>query len=97
MKWIIYGTFQAEELGISKANVEQSLSSTDPEVKRLLGQEGTLGTDMGLPNDFVARAIKHVGNYGEIYEKNIGQPFQLERGINELWTEGGLIYAPPFR
>lgn len=97
VKWIIFGTFQAEELDLSKANVEQAASSTDPEVKRFLGQEGTLGQDMGLPNDFMARVIKHVGNYGEIYKRNIGDPFQLERGSNELWTKGGLLYAPPFR
>lgn len=97
VKWIIYGTFQAEELGISKANLAQSQSNTDPEVRRLLGQEGTLGTDMGLPNDFMARVLTHVGNYGEIYNKNIGEPFELERGLNELWTNDGLIYAPPFR
>ncbi len=97
VKWIIYGTFQAEESDITQANLSQSESSTDPEVKRLLGKEGTLGTDMGLPNDFVARVIKHVGNYGEIYDRNIGKPFQLERGLNKLWTEGGLIYSPPFR
>ena len=52
---------------------------------------------MGLPNDFAARVVKHVGNYGEIYERNIGQPFGLERGPNNLWTEGGLLYSPPFR
>jgi general L-amino acid transport system substrate-binding protein len=66
-------------------------------VKRLLGKEGTLGSDMGLPNDFVAREIKAVGNYGEIYNRNIGQPFKLARGLNNLWTKGGLIYSPPFR
>lgn len=97
VKWIIYGTFQAEELGVTKANLAQSESSPDPEIKRLLGKEGTLGTDMGLPNDFVARVIKHVGNYGEIYDRNIGKPFALERGLNSLWTEDGLIYSPPFR
>lgn len=97
VRWIIYGTFQAEEAGITKDNLAQFQSGTDPEVKRLLGTEGTLGTDMGLPNDFVARVVKHVGNYGEIYQRNIGGPFQLERGSNDLWTNGGLIYAPPFR
>ncbi|MCU0527012.1 MAG: amino acid ABC transporter substrate-binding protein [Elainella sp. Prado103] len=97
VKWIVYSTFQAEELGIEQDNLTQFASSTDPEVKRLLGQEGTLGTDMGLPNDFAARVIKHVGNYGEIYQRNIGEPFALERGLNSLWTDGGLIYAPPFR
>lgn len=97
VKWIVYGTFQAEELGITKASLTQAESSADPEVKRLLGKEGTLGTDMGLPNDFMVRVIRAVGNYGEIYDKNIGKPFGLERGINNLWTKGGLIYAPPFR
>lgn len=97
VRWIVFGTFQAEEAGITKDNLAQFESSNDPEVRRLLGKEGTLGTDMGLPNDFMARVIKHVGNYGEIYKRNIGDPFQLERGLNNLWTEGGLIYAPPFR
>lgn len=97
VKWIVYGTFQAEEFELTKANIAQAESSADPEVKRFLGKEGTLGTDMGLPNDFMARVIKHVGNYGEIYKKNIGDPFQLERGSNDLWTKGGLLYAPPFR
>jgi general L-amino acid transport system substrate-binding protein len=97
VKWIVYGTFQAEELGITKANLAQFENSGDPEVKRLLGKEGTLGSDMGLPNDFVAREIKAVGNYAEIYNRNIGQPFKLARGLNDLWTKGGLIYSPPFR
>lgn len=97
VKWITYSTFQAEELGITKASLAQAESSNDPEVKRLLGKEGTLGTDMGLPNDFAARVIKAVGNYGEIYDRNIGKPFGLDRGINDLWTKGGLIYSPPFR
>lgn len=97
VKWIIYGTFQAEELGITQANLAQNAASTDPEVKRLLGKEGSLGTDMGLPNDFMSRVIRHVGNYGEIYDRNIGKPFQLERGLNNLWTDGGQIYSPPFR
>ncbi|MBW4466463.1 MAG: amino acid ABC transporter substrate-binding protein [Pegethrix bostrychoides GSE-TBD4-15B] len=97
VKWITYSTFQAEELDITQASLAQAESSADPEVKRLLGKEGTLGTDMGLPNDFAARVIKAVGNYGEIYDRNIGTPFALERGLNELWTDGGLIYSPPFR
>lgn len=97
VKWITYSTFQSEELGITQASLAQAESSKDPEVQRLLGKEGTLGTDMGLPNDFAARVIKAVGNYGEIYDRNIGKPFTLERGLNNLWTKGGLIYSPPFR
>jgi general L-amino acid transport system substrate-binding protein len=98
LKWIIYGSFQAEELGIAQANLSQFTTSPDPEVKRLLGKEGTLGSDVGLPtNDFVARLIRAVGNYGDIYERNLGKPFKLARGLNNLWTKGGLIYSPPFR
>ncbi|NEQ34427.1 MAG: amino acid ABC transporter substrate-binding protein, partial [Leptolyngbya sp. SIO4C5] len=74
-------------------------NSEDPNIARFLGQEGTLGSDMGLPNDFMARAITHVGNYGEIYERNLGEgsQFELPRAENSLWTEGGLLYSPPFR
>lgn len=99
VKWVIYGLIEAEELGITSKNIDQFANSTDPVVKRLLGQEGTLGQDMGLPNDFMARTIRKVGNYGEIYDRNLGQttPFKLERGQNNLWSKGGLMYAPPFR
>lgn len=97
VKWITFSTFQTEELGITKASLAQAEASTDPEVKRLLGKEGTLGTDMGLANDFVVRITKAVGNYGEIYDRNVGKPFALERGLNNLWTDGGQIYSPPFR
>jgi general L-amino acid transport system substrate-binding protein len=97
VKWITFGTFQAEEFGINQGNLSQFTSAQNPEIKRFLGQEGSLGTDMGLPNDFMARVVKHVGNYGEIYQRNIGKPFELSRDINELWTKGGLIYSPPFR
>ncbi|MEO1447199.1 MAG: amino acid ABC transporter substrate-binding protein, partial [Cyanobacteria bacterium J06635_11] len=70
-----------------------------PNIKRFAGAEGALGTDMGLPNDFAMRAIKHVGNYGEIYTRNLGEDsqFNLPRGQNALWSDGGLLYSPPFR
>jgi general L-amino acid transport system substrate-binding protein len=97
IKWITFALFEAEELGINSQNIDNFTNSEDPNVRRFLGLEGQLGTDMGLPNDFTARIIRHVGNYGEIYDRNIGQPFQLERGPNKLWTEGGLLYSPPFR
>jgi general L-amino acid transport system substrate-binding protein len=87
---------QAEELGITSANVDEFLTSEDPVVRRLLGVEGELGTMLGLSNDFVYRAIKHVGNYGEIYERNLG-PYNLARGLNALWTDGGMMYAIPMR
>jgi len=99
VKWIIYSTMAAEELGIDSKNVAQMASSPSSEVKRFLGTEGELGKNMGLSPDFAARVVKHVGNYGEIYNRNLGPgtKFNLARGLNNLWTQGGLIYSPPFR
>ncbi len=97
VKWITYATIQAEEFGISSENIAEFEATEDPNIARFLGQDGTLGSDMGLPDDFAARIIRHVGNYGEIYERNVGEPFDLDRGQNALWTDGGLLYAPPFR
>ncbi|HAC63483.1 MAG TPA: amino acid ABC transporter substrate-binding protein [Cyanothece sp. UBA12306] len=97
VKWITYATIQAEEFGITSENLATFENSKDPNIRRFLGLDDKLGEDMGLPNDFVVSIIKNVGNYGEIYERNIGQPLNLERGLNQLWTNGGLLYAPPFR
>lgn len=97
VKWITFALFEAEELGITSQNVAEFEKSEDPNVRRFLGIDEKLGEDMGLPNDFTQRIVKHVGNYGEIYDRNIGQPFQLDRGPNQLWTKGGLLYSPPFR
>ncbi len=100
-KWVYYALLNAEELGINQGNVEESLKSDKPEVRRLLGTEdgGKLGTDLGLTNDWVVRVIKHVGNYGEIFERNVGaeSPLKISRGINALWTKGGLQYGMPIR
>jgi len=97
--WTIYGMIQAEELGITAANVDSFLTSEDPVVRRLLGVEGGLGTKLGLADDFVYQVIKQVGNYGEVYERNLGPgtPYNLARGQNDLWTNGGLMYSPPLR
>ncbi|NBD17275.1 MAG: transporter substrate-binding domain-containing protein [Cyanobacteria bacterium] len=99
VKWVTYSLIQAEEFGITQENVEEQKSVDDPNVRRFLGVEGSLGEDMGIANDFTARAIASVGNYGEIYDRNLGQSsqFELERGLNALWTDGGLLYSPPFR
>lgn len=99
VKWVIFGLIEAEELGITSQNIDSFANSQDPVVKRLLGTEGDLGKGLGLTNDFVARAIREVGNYGEIYDRNLGAntQFNLPRGQNNLWTNGGLQYAPPFR
>ena len=94
--WVVYGMIEAEELGITSENVDDFLTSEDPVIRRLLGVEGELGSKIGLSNDFIYRAIKLVGNYGEVYDRNL-TPYGLARGQNELWTNGGLMYAPPFR
>ncbi len=99
VKWTTFCTMQAEELGITSENVDEMLGSDDPVVLNTLGVEGDLGQAMGLNNDFCAQVIRQVGNYGEIYDRNLGPdtPFNLARGVNDLWTNGGLIYSPPFR
>ncbi|HBQ99849.1 MAG TPA: amino acid ABC transporter substrate-binding protein [Cyanobacteria bacterium UBA11691] len=99
VKWVTYGLIEAEELGITQANVEESKGSEDPTIRRFLGVEGDLGTGLELDNDFMVNVISSVGNYGEVYERNLGKEsqFQLDRGQNDLWTRGGLLYSPPFR
>ena len=97
--WVLNATVTAEEKGVTSANVDDMKSSSDPEVLRLLGVEGNQGAELGLSADWAYNIIKSVGNYGEIFERNIGvnTPIGLERGINALWTDGGLQYSPPFR
>jgi general L-amino acid transport system substrate-binding protein len=99
VRWTHYAMINAEELGVTKANVDQMAKSDNPEIKRMLGSEGKFGEAIGLTNDWAYRIIKHVGNYGEIFEKNVGQgsPLKIQRGQNALWTKGGLQYAPPIR
>jgi general L-amino acid transport system substrate-binding protein len=99
VRWIFYGLVNAEEYGVTSANTNDMMSSENANVRRLLGVEGEMGAKLGLDNDFMVKALTAVGNYGEIYDRNLGPdtPYQLERGLNALWTEGGLQYAPPFR
>jgi general L-amino acid transport system substrate-binding protein len=99
VKWVTYGLVQAEEFGITQDNVQQQLQSENPEIRRFLGVEGDLGKQLGLSNDFMVKVIEAVGNYGEIYDRNVGEAseLKLDRGQNQLWTEGGLMYSPPFR
>lgn len=97
VKWITYAVIEAEDLGINSQNLASFQNSQDPNIRRFLGLEGKLGEDMGLPNDFAARIVKHVGNYSEIYERNVGKPFNLKRGLNALWKDGGILYSPPLR
>ncbi|MEB3295477.1 MAG: amino acid ABC transporter substrate-binding protein [Synechococcales bacterium] len=99
VKWVVYTLIEAEELGITSQNIDQQLQSQDPTIRRMLGVEGDVGKGLGLSNDFAVRIIKKVGNYGEIYDRNLGSktPLNLPRGQNDLWTKGGLMYSPPFR
>jgi general L-amino acid transport system substrate-binding protein len=99
VKWVIYATMEAEERGITSANVDEQLKSQDPNVQRLLGVTPGMGQALGLNEKWGYNIIKMVGNYGEIYDRSVGMktPLKLERGLNGLWTNGGLMYAPPIR
>jgi general L-amino acid transport system substrate-binding protein len=99
VRWSMMAMVEAEELGVTSANVEQMLGSANPTVQRLLGKSGDFGKLIGLDDAWAYNIIKQVGNYGESYERNVGMgsPLKLERGINALWTKGGLMYAIPFR
>lgn len=100
VRWTLFALVNAEELGVTAAGVdEMAAQSRQPNVRRLLGLEGKFGTNMGLDEAWAARAIKSVGNYGEIFERNLGAetPLAIARGINALWNAGGLLYAPPVR
>jgi len=99
VKWVGFAMLNAEELGVTQGNLEQQLKSDNPEIKRLLGTEGKFGEQIGLTPDWVVRIVKLVGNYGESFERNVGQGslLKIARGQNALWTKGGLQYAPPVR
>jgi general L-amino acid transport system substrate-binding protein len=99
VKWTVYAMIGAEEKGITQANVDQALKSEDPDVKRMLGVTPGIGKALHLDEKWAYNIIKQVGNYGEVFERNVGikTPLKLERGLNALWTQGGLMYAMPFR
>ena len=99
VKWTHYAMVNAEELGISSANVDEMKGSDNPAIKRVVGTEGEFGTALGVSNDWAYNIIKQVGNYGETFDRNVGPdtPLAISRGVNALWTEGGLQYAPPIR
>lgn len=100
VKWTYFALLNAEELGVTSKNLDDmKANSKNPEVIRLLGKEGDFGTGIGLTNDWAYQIIKHVGNYGEIFERNVGEstPLKIARGKNALWNKGGLQYAPPIR
>jgi general L-amino acid transport system substrate-binding protein len=99
VRWTLFALVNAEELGVNSSNVDEMKSSTNPEIQRLLKQEGTEDSGLGLANDWIYQIVKQVGNYGEVFERNVGQgsPLKIERGLNALWKDGGLQYAPPVR
>jgi len=99
VRWVHYAMLNAEELGVTSKNVDEMLTSSNPEIKRLLGKEGEFGNGIGLDNDWAYQIIKSVGNYGEVFDRNVGAGSRLaiDRGLNKLWTQGGLQYAPPVR
>ena len=99
VRWSLFAMINAEELGVSSRNVDKMAGSEIPAIKRLLGTEGSFGEELGISNDWARTIIKQVGNYGEVYEKHLGlkTPIGLARGANNLWTQGGIQYAPPIR
>ncbi|BAM89941.1 putative amino-acid ABC transporter substrate-binding protein [Bradyrhizobium oligotrophicum S58] len=99
VKWTLFGLVTAEELGVTQANVDEMAKSEKPEFKRAFGTDGNLGEQLGLTKDWFSRIVKAVGNYGEMYERNVGagSKLQIARGLNQLWNKGGLQYAPPIR
>jgi len=99
VQWTHYALITAEELGVTQANVDDMLKSPNPDIRRLLGVEGDFGKAFGVNNDWAYQIIKAVGNYGESFDRNVGagSPIKIARGLNALWTKGGLQYAPPIR
>ncbi|MCL2715289.1 MAG: amino acid ABC transporter substrate-binding protein [Alphaproteobacteria bacterium] len=99
VKWTHFAMVDAEELGVATNTLDAALGSAKPDVRRLIGRDAVSAEKLGLNNDFAARIIRHVGNYAEVYDRNLGSKTQLgiPRGINELWSRGGILYAPPMR
>lgn len=97
--WVVYAMIEAEESGVTSENIDQMLNSDDPNIQRLVGATPGLGAALGLDEQWAYRVIKQVGNYGEVYDRNFGEKstLKLERTLNRLWTNGGLIYSPPFK
>jgi general L-amino acid transport system substrate-binding protein len=99
VKWTLFAVLNAEELGVSSKNIDEASKSNQPEIRRLLGVEGNFGEQLGLTKDWIVRIVKQVGNYGEVFDRNVGTGSKLgiNRGLNRLWTKGGIQYAPPVR
>jgi general L-amino acid transport system substrate-binding protein len=99
VKWVHFAMINAEELGVTSKNIDEMMKSDKPDVRRLVGNEGNYGDKIGLTNDWAARVVRLVGNYGEVFERTVGvgSSLGIPRGINQLWSAGGIQYAPPIR
>jgi general L-amino acid transport system substrate-binding protein len=99
VKWTLFALITTEELGVTAKNVDEKAKLENPEMKRVLGSDGNFGEQLGLTKDWVVRIVKSVGNYGEVFDRNVGagSPLAINRGLNNLWNKGGLQYAPPIR
>ncbi|MEP1208050.1 MAG: amino acid ABC transporter substrate-binding protein [Rhizobiaceae bacterium] len=99
VKWVLFALINAEELGVTSQNLDQALASKKPSIKRFTGTDNDLGTQLGIANDWTVKTIGQVGNYGEIFDRNLGVDSRLGivRGMNQLWNLGGVLYAPPYR
>jgi len=99
VKWSVFALIEAEELGVTQANIDMQRKSVDPAIQRFVGTGEDMGKLLGLDKDWAYRIVKSVGNYGEVFERNVGaqSPLKLQRGLNRLWKQGGILYAPPIR
>jgi general L-amino acid transport system substrate-binding protein len=99
VKWTLFAMINAEELNITSKNIDEMVKSTNPDIKRFVGTEGNYGEQLGLPKEWAVSIIRLVGNYGEVFEANVGagSPLKIDRGLNKLWNKGGIQYAPPIR
>jgi general L-amino acid transport system substrate-binding protein len=99
VKWTLYAMVNAEELGVNSHNIDEAMKSQKPEIMRLVGTDGGYGEELGLTKDWAARIIRHVGNYAEVYDRNVGvgSDLGIPRGLNQLWNAGGILYAPPIQ
>ncbi len=99
VKWVLFAMINAEELNITQKNIDEMTKSTNPEIKRFVGTEGNYGEQLGLTKDWAVHIVKLVGNYGEVFDRNVGSgsPLKIDRGLNKLWNKGGIQYAPPIR
>jgi general L-amino acid transport system substrate-binding protein len=98
-KWVLNALLEGDEYGLTQANLDEMKSSDDPNIQRILGTDEDMGKLLGLDKEWAYRALKATGNYGEIFERNVGKdsPLKLERGLNQPWNKGGIMYAPPIR